>query len=312
MAPLARRLPQVTVLLATYNGIRWIDQQLTSILDQAQVDVTVVALDDESVDGTYEWLRDRAAQDARITVLPRRGSSGSSAANFYRLISAIEPTPGVYYAFSDQDDVWEPGKLERHVGLLDSLHVDGVSSSVVSFGANGKQQRVRKDFPQRRLDYVFESPGPGSTFLISHRLLSLTQGTLSAGGGIAHRVEFHDSLMYALARAHGFTWHIDGVPSVRYRQHDDNVMGSNVGVSPAIRRLRLIARHWHREHTTVLTRAGLLVAAPETRAPLEMLLGLLTDFGLRNRWRLALRSGQLRRRPRDQWIIGILIAIGVW
>jgi rhamnosyltransferase len=54
------------------------------------------------------------------------------------------------------------------------------------------------------------------------------------------------------------------------------------------------------------------VAPPETRPELERILGLLTGRGVRSRWALAQLAGKLRRRPRDQRIIALLIAIGIW
>lgn len=322
-------IPRVTVLLATYNGRRWLPEQLASILNQVGVDLRVIALDDESTDGTREWLVEQAALDSRLTVLPSQGSSGSSAANFYRLISWAaagldkldqrdSPDPrnkphqrDEFFAFADQDDVWRPGKLARHARLLSEEGLAGVSSSVTSFTASGERTLVRKDYPQRRLDYVFESPGPGSTFLITSDLLRLVADRLVVSEW-ARQVDFHDSLIYAIARGSGGRWLIDGEPSVDYRQHDDNVMGSNVGLRSALARFTLIREHWLRNHATLLARAALEVATDETRSTITNILTLLTASGPRARFALAKQAKELRRRPRDQRIVGLLIAAGVW
>lgn len=304
-------VPQILVLLATHNGVRFLPEQVDSILAQEAVRVRIVALDDRSTDGTPEWLAERAAAEPRLTVLADDGTAGSSAANFARLIVAARPRKGELVAFADQDDVWAPRKLARHSFLLGERPIDGVSSSVTSFTSAGGRTLVRKDFPQRDFDYLLESPGPGCTFLITPRLLELTSQTLQNDEN-ARRVEFHDSLIYAIARAHGWGWYIDGDPSVDYRQHDSNVMGSNVGLRSALGRLKLIREHWLRNHSVLLTRVALAVA-PEDAAPeLTRILGLLTGRGVRNRFALARETRRLRRRPRDQRIIGLLIAIGVW
>lgn len=330
----ASPLPRVTVLLATFNGLRWLPEQLASILNQNGVDLRVVALDDESTDGTREWLVEQAALDSRLMVLPSQGSSGSSAANFYRLIDwaagldkldqrdALDQRNSPdqrnkldqrdeLFAFADQDDVWRPGKLARHAHLLSEERLAGVSSSVTSFTASGERTLVRKDYPQRRLDYVFESPGPGSTFLITSDLLKLVADRLAVSEW-ARQVDFHDSLIYAIARGSGGRWLIDGEPSVDYRQHDDNVMGSNVGLRSAFARFTLIREHWLRNHATLLARAALEVATDETRSAITNILTLLTTSGPRARFALAKQSKELRRRPRDQRIVGLLIAAGVW
>lgn len=187
----------------------------------------VVALDDESSDGTRDWLVERAAHEPRLTVLPSMGPSGRSAADFYRLIALVEPPADGYLAFSDQDDIWLPGKLARHVELLRSGGHDGISSSVTAFSSSGERTVIRKDYPQRRFDYLTESPGPGCSFLLSPRLAALVAAQLAGDDSPARATEYHDSLIYALARGRGWSWHIDGVPSLDYRQHDSNVMGAN-------------------------------------------------------------------------------------
>ncbi|MCU1411410.1 MAG: Lipopolysaccharide biosynthesis protein [Rhodoglobus sp.] len=310
--PPADPLPEVVVLLATYNGRRWLPEQLASILEQDGVRVRVVALDDESTDGTRDWLVEQAAADPRITVLPSMGSSGGSAPNFYRLVGLVPAPADGYLAFSDQDDVWLPGKLERHVRLLREGGHDGISGSITSFAPDGQRTLIKKDYPQRRFDYLTESPGPGSTFVLTPRLAALVAAQLADESSPARTADFHDSLIYALARGAGYSWHIDGQPTLDYRQHDDNVMGSNTGVGSAFARLRLIREHWHRQQAVIHARSALQVAPAGQREGIEGMLALLEGRGIRNRWALARRSGQMRRRPRDRRIIGLLIAIGVW
>ncbi|MDH6181727.1 rhamnosyltransferase [Microbacteriaceae bacterium SG_E_30_P1] len=306
----ASTTPTIVVLLATHNGVRWLDEQVDSILSQEGVDVRIVALDDGSSDGTQRWLADRAATEPRLTVLADDGTGGSSARNFYRLIDQAEIRDGELVAFSDQDDRWRPDKLARHAGIL-ANGLDGVSSSVLSFWSDGKTQLVRKDYPQREFDYLLESPGPGCSFLLTPRLINLVRETLRSNQD-AREVEYHDSLIYAIARAKGWLWHIDGYPSVDYRQHDSNVLGSNQGVGAAMERLRLIREHWLRHHATLLTRVAAHVAPESGRPQLLHILSLLEGSGWRNRRALARLTPRLRRRPRDQRIIGLLITIGIW
>ncbi|MCY7290390.1 MAG: glycosyltransferase, partial [Cryobacterium sp.] len=142
--------PNVVVLLATYNGERFLEEQLATILDQQNVAVSVIALDDGSGDTTPQLLAEAAARDPRITVLPDQGASGSAAANFARLLLEVSFEDNALVAFSDQDDVWMPDKLARHVHLLQSGALDGVSSNVIAFDEHDRRTLIRKDFPQRK------------------------------------------------------------------------------------------------------------------------------------------------------------------
>jgi rhamnosyltransferase len=307
----AVNFPHITVLLATYNGRRWLPEQLDSILGQENVFVRVVALDDGSTDGTVEWLAERSADDPRVLVLPSGVPSGSAAANFYRLLSQAPVDDADYISFADQDDIWVADKLARHAAIARDGGFDGVSSNITSFDARGRQTLIRKNYPQREFDYLTESPGPGSTFLMTPRMVTLVKDVLQQDE-IASTADYHDSLVYAIARARNWSWHIDSISTVYYRQHDHNVMGSNIGGSSALARLGLIRSRWHRRQAMVHAQVGIRVAPPETRDGLERMLALMTTPGIRARLRLARMSAQMRRRPRDRRIIGILIWLGVW
>jgi rhamnosyltransferase len=302
----------VTVLLATFNGRRWLPEQLASILDQSGVDVSVIVSDDKSTDGTHEWLVERAAGDSRVSIVEFATASGGAAQNFFRLLSRVAPDTHDLISFADQDDVWHRDKLSRHAALIDQHGFDGVSSNVISFTQAGTRALVRKDFPQRRFDFLTESPGPGCTFLITPKLARLVARELADSASAARSAGFHDSLIYVIARSAGLGWHIASEPSVDYRQHPGNVLGSNVGVAPALRRLRMIRAGWHRREALLHASIGLRVASTDLRADLDSMRALLSGTGARTRLALAARAGQLRRRPRDRWIIGLLIAIGIW
>jgi rhamnosyltransferase len=310
--PTSGDVPRVTVLLATHNGLRWLPEQLASILAQDGVQLTVTVSDDMSSDGSHEWLLEQAASDPRITVLPRVGPSGGAAPNFYRLLRQLDVENAGFVAFSDQDDIWQPGKLASQAALLRDGSIDGVSSNVTAFSADGSRHLIRKSYPQRKLDYLFESPGPGCTFLFSQRLAATAQTVLRADPNLTTRAEFHDWLLYVLCRAQGWRWLIDDSSTVDYRQHDNNAFGANIGFAPIVARLQLIREDWHRRQAIVMTEAAVAVATPQLRPELVRLLALLSTRGLRARLTLAGQAGQMRRRVRDREIIRGLIAMGIW
>ena len=303
--------PKVLVLLATHNGAAFLGAQLDSILAQEGIDLRVLAADDASTDGTAELLDARAAGDPRLTVIRRTENSGGAAPSFYDLLLRAPVDDGTFVAFADQDDIWRPGKLARHAAVLSGGDIDAVSSNVIAFGDGGRHL-IRKDYPQRRFDYLFEGPGPGCTHLMSPRLVGLVRAELQREGSPAPRTDFHDWLVYVVCRAAGLRWHIDPEPTVEYRQHGGNVFGANVGFRSASSRLALMNRRWHRTQASLLTEVAIHLSEPANRAELERLRTLVADTSLRARLALATRWRWLRRRPRDQVALAGLIALGRW
>ena len=289
--------PRVLVLLATFDGRRYLPAQLDSILAQHDVDVRVLISDDGSTDGTVDYLRERGAADERLVVLPA-GVHAGAAGNFYRLLGADAAVSAEYdlVALSDQDDVWSPTKLADQVRQLRTHRADGVSSNVLAFDASGREWLIRKDYPQRRYDFLLESPGPGCSFLLTPRLVALVRDTLRDVPDAA-AMEFHDWLIYGVCRSRGWTWVIGAEPTLRYRQHDANTMGANTGVGSKAARLGLIRQRWHRGEAARMAGVGVATAPTEpARADLQRMLDLLLSTRWRDRWRLAARSATARGR----------------
>jgi glycosyltransferase involved in cell wall biosynthesis len=109
----------VQVLLATYNGERFLREQIDSILAQTLPGVSILARDDGSNDSTPQILEDygRRSPD-RFRILPTVTPTGSARDNFLALLHASEAP---YIAFADQDDVWLPQKLERQMNAMHGL-----------------------------------------------------------------------------------------------------------------------------------------------------------------------------------------------
>lgn len=112
------RSRKVAVLLAAYNGMEWIEAQLTSILHQSLVDVTVYISVDPSSDGTESWCAHYAKMHPEIVVLPEHGKFGSASRNFFRLIRDVDFDTYDFLAFADQDDLWHIDKLSRAIEAI--------------------------------------------------------------------------------------------------------------------------------------------------------------------------------------------------
>lgn len=308
-------IPRIVVLMATYRGERFLEPQIASILDQRGVDVRLIVSDDGSDDRTPELLDRIAANDSRVTVLPPE-RSGSSAGNFFRAIRDARIDDADAIAFSDQDDLWYPEKLARHFALLNGTTaagtVGGVSSNVAPFSAARPGPALERGGPQRLADHVFDSAGPGSTYLLTPAAYALVREQLLDPDGAASHAAYHDWLIYALVRAAGYRWVFDPRPSLGYRQHDQNVLGAQSGFAQDWERLRVIASKAHRAQVITIAHAALRVAEPRQRPRLEWLLERMEHPGPLSNLRLAAHAGQYRRSLRDRLALGATMGLGIW
>jgi len=236
--------PQVAVLLAAYNGMQWIEKQLTSILGQSAVDVTVHISIDPSTDGTEAWCEAYAAEHPEVLVLPAAGSFGGASRNFFRLIRDVDFEGYDFVAFADQDDVWHTDKLQRAVHAIQIYQVDAYSSNVTAFWPDGKTHLLDKAQPQVEWDFLFEAAGPGCTYVMSKSLADSLKVSMLANWQQLQDVTLHDWYCYAFARSHSYRWYIDPEPSMNYRQHERNQVGANKGLSPLIARYKTIHDGW--------------------------------------------------------------------
>jgi len=109
----------VYVLLSTYNGEQYLGRQLDTILAQRDVDVRLMVRDDGSKDGTVGIIRKYQQEFGNITLF--EGENVGYVKSFMWLINHVENVQGAFYAFSDQDDIWDPEKLISGVEKLKKM-----------------------------------------------------------------------------------------------------------------------------------------------------------------------------------------------
>lgn len=289
--------PRVAVCLAACNGMTWIGPQVDSILAQENVEIRIIASVDSSTDATEAWLRDLAARDPRVTLLPTAPTSGGAAQNFFRLLREGDFNGCDYIALSDQDDIWLPDKLARAVQRLNGSKAQGYSSDALAFWPNGRRKLIRKSQPQKIWDYLFESPGPGCTFVLDPRLMASLRAHLATCPQALTNISFHDWFVYAFARARGYSWVIDNRPYLLYRQHASNVFGANRGWLAFQRRTLMSVQGWHLKQARLIAHA--VGAAHQEFVQRTLFAGPWGYF------RLACLAGQCRRKRWDQILLAL-------
>ncbi|SFV77534.1 Alpha-L-Rha alpha-1,3-L-rhamnosyltransferase [hydrothermal vent metagenome] len=289
--------PKTAVLLAAYNGMAWIEEQIDSINSQTKVDVDLFVSVDLSTDGTYEWCQKLANERANVNLLPYGERFGGAAKNFFHLIREVDFSAYDYVALADQDDVWLPNKLIHAIETIKSKKVCALSSDVVAFFQDGRELLIKKSHPQKKFDYFFESAGPGCTYVIKSKALQQFKDFLISNWDKVNNITFHDWMIYAYFREHDLGWHIDAKPLMRYRRHESNVIGANSGLDAYKKRLSMVKSNWYKKEVESIR----ALVDPGNQSGLR--LGRL--FLIKNFW-------QLRRHPKETIVLLLMLVLGIY
>lgn len=284
--------PRFAVCLAVYNGMAYMEEQIESLLLQRNISISIFISADQSTDGTEAFLAKLARSESRITLLDFGQRFGGAGPNFYRLIRDVDLANFDYVSFADQDDIWHPEKLWRAHCLMTDQGALGYSSNFTAFWSSGEERFVNKAYPQRNNDFLFESAGPGCTYVLHKKLALPLQEMVRNSDASLLRVDYHDWLTYAFARAHGFPWVIDSWSSMQYRQHAHNQIGVNSGWRSFLLRAKKILNGYGFEQSLLIAN---LVHASSLPVVQRGLLGGRLGY----LW-LALRANQCRRKRTDQ------------
>lgn len=295
---------KILVLLAAYNGEQFIAQQLQTILNQTHKPDKILINIDLSTDKTVAIAEDYATKFSEIEILSSHKRFGSAAANFIHLLLNADLSNVDYIALSDQDDLWNEDKLDKAIQKLDHGY-DGYSSNVEAFWENGQKKIIRKNQPQKKFDHLFESAGPGCTFVMTKNLATELQNFFKRNHvEVSQMRQYHDWLIYAFARTSQYKWFIDSYAGMQYRQHELNDFGAHVGFSGFYVRLKRVLLGEGFDQVLRLVRMLKLEKDPFVQKWYP-----LSRFGF---LRLALHSHYCRRRFREKiyfFFACILLAI---
>ncbi|WP_227451574.1 glycosyltransferase family 2 protein [Pseudomonas fluorescens] len=231
---------KVVVLMCTYNGQSFLGEQLESLERQTHTNWSLVVSDDGSQDGTLSLLKDFGSRwgHARLGIMmgPRRGY----AANFLSLTSSVDVDDADFFAWSDQDDIWNEDKLEVALAWLQTVPADtpalycGRTQLISETGEHLGYSpcfRLAPGFSNA----LVQSIAGGNTMVFNNAARALLR---EAGNTLS--VPAHDWWLYQLVSGAGGRIHYDPQPRIKYRQHAENVVGSNIGWAARLIRLRMV------------------------------------------------------------------------
>jgi len=208
--------PLISIAIATYNGEKYLREQIDSILAQTYKNIEIVVCDDQSSDATPSIL-DEYAKLGKLRYFINETRLGF-VKNFEKAISLCL---GEYTALSDQDDIWEQNKLEILSGSIDNNMLI-YSNAVLVDNANqplGRQlldtNSVNPIGGSNNKAFIFNNCVSGNTLLCRKELLKYA---LPLPDGIP----YHDLWLAFVASTVGSIRFVD-LPLVRYRQHENNI-----------------------------------------------------------------------------------------
>jgi glycosyltransferase involved in cell wall biosynthesis len=279
----------IAILLCTFNGARFLPAQLASYEAQTFTDWRLFASDDGSSDDTVALLEDFRKKHGAGRVEIRQGPRKGFVANFLSLI--CDPTiTGEYYALSDQDDVWHPQKLSRARQFLGDALTDQpvvYCSRTQLIDEQGNDIGLSTFYRKRPhfRNALVQSLASGNTMVLNEKMRWL----LMQAGADAN-APAHDWLVYMTNTAVGGKMLYDAEPTVSYRMHSSNVIGSNDTAGARMTRARLLwqgrFQKWADMNMTVL----------------ERIEGLMTDEN-RTTFELFRRSRKLGLLPRAYGLV---------
>lgn len=176
---------QISILLPTYNGERYLREQLDSILAQSLADFELLIADDGSSDRTASINEGYARQDNRVRVLPTEGNEGQKT----RLLQLLRQSSASLIAFSDQDDIWDRCKLERLA--------DGLGDHSMAYGRSELVDASGKPLERTLLSNFGSAPDVGD------KLYLLFMPRASAHAMLVRREAVTE---IAFLRLHHFDW----------------------------------------------------------------------------------------------------------
>ena len=218
---------KIDILLATYNGEKYVGEQIESILTQTYKNINLIISDDKSQDNTRKIIEEYAKKDQRITIFFQEENLGYIK-NFEFLIKQVKSN---YFMLSDQDDVWLPEKVEKSIKKLKEENADLVFGDLEvvdqslhtiypSFGDFMKLNRkIKKCKNSYEMNYLYNCV-TGCTLLAKSKTI---QDFMPIPANSKYVV--HDHWIALMTSLHGKLAYIPE-KLIKYRQHGDNQIGT--------------------------------------------------------------------------------------
>lgn len=210
---------KVVILLSTYNGEKYLAEQLDSLINQTYKNLHILIRDDGSSDSTREILSSYSKNNSNITVVEDRNIGVKK--SFFQLLE-IARNKGDYFAFCDQDDVWLPEKIEKAILQMEKISSTNVlyCSTLNLVGKDLSFIKKTKTLIPDKSNAMIQNIVTGCTMIINKNLAKLVLDNEPNW----KNTEMHDSWFYLVASFKGKVI-FDDNSYIYYRQHGNNEVG---------------------------------------------------------------------------------------
>ncbi len=214
---------QVAVVMSTYNGEKYIREQINSILTQEDVDIHLFIRDDGSKDSTLSIIKEFDMKYANIHLM-LDGQNLGPAVSFMHLLYQINGYD--YYAFADQDDIWKKRKMITGIQRIQSKDEPALYCSNQILYIDGKETGYRFESapPTDYLSTLFANKISGCTMLFNDKLFRILVNEQKRVSDEILRLRMHDTWVMLVADLMG-TIVYDNESYIDYRIHSNNTVG---------------------------------------------------------------------------------------
>lgn len=221
--------PIVLVLMSTYNGERFLKEQIDSILSQEGVEIRLLVRDDGSKDHTCDILSDYASRHQNMAW--ESCENIGFVKSFSTLVRMALNEKADFYAFADQDDIWMPSKLItacRALSEKDASKPNLFTSNSMQIDAEGRELELFHKGPEPRFrkgNVLVFGTEQGCSMVFNRRALELYAGS-------EPQLTWHDRWLYHICYFLGSVTY-DHRPLFYYRRHEHNALANHQGASLA-------------------------------------------------------------------------------
>lgn len=214
-------MKKVQILLSTYNGEKYIREQLDSLINQDYENINILIRDDGSTDSTVSIIESYAIENSSITLT--KGNNIGVVASFFELIKNADLSADLF-SFCDQDDVWHKNKISKAVEKISDCDEEKPILYFSRLTMTDDNLNIIKDTKISKYvgsyNAVVQNIVTGCTIVINKRLLLLSLNNFPN----TNNVYMHDWWLYLWASFFGQII-FDYNSYILYRQHDNNTMG---------------------------------------------------------------------------------------